>query len=30
MTADGNIVFLSLNHKVITMERQYLTLEADL
>lgn len=30
MTADGNIVFLRLNHKIIAIRRQYLTLEADL
>lgn len=29
MTADGNIVFLGLNHKIIAIGRQYLTLEAD-
>jgi len=30
MTADGNIVFLRLNHKIIAIGRQYVTLEADL
>ena len=30
MTADGNIVFLRLNHKIIATGRKYLTLEADL